>query len=240
MRLLALLAAVVALAVPAVGCSQSTPGQAAAGDQIRAYILAHPEVIEEAIGKLQEKRQAAADTQLKAQLTANRAKIDRDPRDFVAGNPQGKITVVEFFDYRCPYCKAALPEITKLIESNKDVRLVFKEFPILSPISETAARAALGAKAQGKYWPVHQALLLEKNLDGATIDRILRENGVDVEKAHQEGAGKPVTDFLEETHALARTTGVTGTPAFIIGDKLVAGWVPADIQAGIEAARKKS
>src|SRR4051794_33826677 len=129
MRLFALIAALAALAIPAAGCGQSSPGQpspgqAASGDQIRAYILAHPEVIEEAIGKLQEKRQAAADTQLKAQLVANRAKVERDPRDFVAGNPQGKITVVEFFDYRCPYCKAALPEITKLIADNKDVRFV--------------------------------------------------------------------------------------------------------------------
>jgi protein-disulfide isomerase len=244
MRPIALLAVLAALAVPAAGCGQSnpakSPGQAAAGDQIRAYILAHPEVIEEAIGKLQEKRQAAADTQLRAALAANRAKIERDPRDFVAGNPQGKITVVEYFDYRCPYCKAALPEITKLIESNKDVRFVFKEFPILSPISETAARAALGAKAQGKYWPVHQALLAEKNLDAATIDRILAQNGVDVAKAHVDGASQSTTAFLEETRSLGKATGVTGTPAFVIGDRVVAGWVPEDIQAGIEAARKAS
>jgi protein-disulfide isomerase len=244
MRFLALIAAVALLAIPAAGCGQSakpgaTPGQAAAGDQIRAYILAHPEVIEEAIGKLQEKRQAAADTQLKQALVANRAKVERDPRDFVAGNPQGAVTVVEFFDYRCPYCKAALPGIEKLIADNKDVRFVFKEFPILSPISETAARAAVAANAQGKYWPVHQALLAEKNLDGAAIDRILKDNGVDVAKAHADGAAKPTSDFLEENHALARTTGVTGTPAFIIGDKVVAGWVPEDIQAGIDAARKK-
>lgn len=240
MRLFALIAAVFALAIPAAGCGQSsTPRQAQAGDQIRAYILAHPEIIEEAIGKLQEKRQAAADTQLKTSLAANRSKIERDSRDFVAGNPDGKITVVEFFDYRCPYCKAALPEINKLIAGNKDVRFVFKEFPILSPISETAARAAIAAKAQGKYMQVHEDLLAEKNLDGASIDRILKDNGVDVQKAHTDGASAPTTAFLEENHALARATGVTGTPAFIIGDKVIAGWVPEDIQAGIEAARKK-
>ncbi|HTI66558.1 MAG TPA: DsbA family protein [Caulobacteraceae bacterium] len=242
MRFFALIAAIALIAIPAAGCSPSgkAPGQAAAGDQIRAYILAHPEVIEEAIGKLQERRQAAADTQLKAQLVANRSKVERDPRDYVAGNPNGKVTVVEFFDYRCPYCKAALPEIAKLIADNKDVRFVFKEFPILSPISETAARAAYAAKAQGKYWPVHQALLAEKNLDGESIDRILRDNGVDVARAHADGAGKATTDFLEETRALGRATGVNGTPAFIIGDRMVSGWVPADIQAGIAEARKKS
>ncbi|OYX31487.1 MAG: hypothetical protein B7Y99_10165 [Caulobacterales bacterium 32-69-10] len=248
MRLSILLAATAALALSAAGCSQAAPGPkaasapsagAAAGDQIRAYILAHPEVIEEAIGKLQEKRQAAADTQLQQTLAANRAKIERDPRDYVAGNPQGKITVVEYFDYRCPYCKAALPGINKLIADNKDVRFVFKEFPILSPISETAARAAIAAKAQGKYMQVHEDLLAEKTLDAASIDRILRDNGVDVAKAHAYGAAQPVSDQLLETNTIARATGVNGTPAFVIGDKVVAGWVPEDIQAGIDAARKK-
>lgn len=239
MRLPALLAALAVLALPAAGCGQSNGAKVPGGDQIRAYLLDHPEVIEEAIGKLQEKRQAAADSQLKQTLAANRPKLERDSRDFVAGNPKGAVTVVEFFDYRCPFCKSALPEINRLLESNKDVRFVLKEFPILSPLSETAARAAIGAKAQGKYWPVHQAFLAEKNLDEAAIDRILRENGVDIAKAKADGAAPPVTEALAEAHTLARAAGVTGTPAFLVGDKLVAGWIPADIQAGIEAARKK-
>jgi protein-disulfide isomerase len=239
MRLIPILAAAAALALTAAGCGQAAQQGAASGDQIRAYLLAHPEVIEEAFTKLQEKRQAAADTQLKQTLASNRTKIERDPRDFVAGNPQGPVTVVEYFDYRCPYCKAALPEINKLIAANKDVRFVFKEFPILSPISETAARAALGAKAQGKYMPVHEDLLAAANLDGAGIDRILADNGVDVEKAHQAGAAQSTTAMLEETHAIARAVGVTGTPAFVIGDKVIAGWAPADIQGAIEEQRKK-
>lgn len=242
MRLNLIIAAAAALAFTAVGCSQAAQtgtGASASGDQIRAYILSHPEVIEEAIGKLQEKRQAAADTQLKQTLASNRSKIERDPRDFVAGNPQGKVTVVEYFDYRCPYCKAALPEINKLIAANKDVRFVFKEFPILSPISETAARAALGAKAQGKYMAVHEDLLAAASLDGAGIDKILADNGVDVQKAHQVGAAAETTAMLEEGHAIARAVGVTGTPAFVIGDKVVAGWAPSDIQSAIEEQRKK-
>jgi protein-disulfide isomerase len=241
MRLTVLIAATAALVLSAAGCGQaaSGPSAGASGDQIRAYILAHPEVIEEAIGKLQEKRQAAADTQLKQTLAANRSKIERDSRDFVAGNPQGKITVVEYFDYRCPYCKAALPGINKLIADNKDVRFVFKEFPILSPISETAARAAIAAKAQGKYMQVHEDLLAERNLDGAAIDRILRDNGVDVAKAHAYGAAQPVSDMLLEINTIGKASGVNGTPAFVIGDKLVAGWDPEQIQAGIEEARKK-
>jgi protein-disulfide isomerase len=238
MRLFPALGLIAALALATAACGQSGPAKSASGDEIRAYILDHPEIIEEAMAKLQTKRQADADNQLKLALTQNRTKIDRDPRDYVAGNPDGKITVVEFFDYRCPYCKAALPEIEKLVATNKDVRFVLKEFPILSPVSESASRAAIAAKQQGKYWPVHAALLSEKNLDDAAIERILKASGVDMTKAKADAVDKTVTAQLDETHALAKSTGVTGTPAFVIGDKMISGWVPSEVQAGIEAARK--
>jgi len=238
MRPLLLTGLIAALALASAACGQAAPGKgAAAGDQIRDYILAHPEVVEEAINKLQTKRQAAADAQLKQAVAQNRAQIEHDPRDFVAGNPNGKVTVVEFFDYRCPYCKAAMPEISKLLSENKDVRLVLKEFPILSPVSESASRAAIAAKAQGKYWPVHQAMLAEKNLDEAAIQRILMDNGVDVNAAARAATAQPTTTLIDDVHALARTTGVTGTPAFIIGDQMIAGWDPARIEEAIKQAR---
>jgi protein-disulfide isomerase len=246
MRFLSVLAAAALLALPTVGCSADTtkaPVSAqdkAFGEKVRAYLLDHPEVLEEAINKLQQTRAEAADKASGIALAANRAKVERDPRDFVAGNPQGKITVVEYFDYRCPYCKAALPDINKLIAENKDIRFVLKEFPILSPVSERAARAALGAKAQGKYLPVHKALMAEKNLDDAAIDRILVANGVDLARAKADGATKEASALLTETNEIAKLTGVTGTPAFIIGDKLIAGWDMDALKSEIEAARKAS
>jgi protein-disulfide isomerase len=209
------------------------------GDQVRAYILAHPEIIEEAANKLQSQRQAQAESAMKVALKENRAKNERDGRDFVAGNPNGKITVVEYFDYRCPYCKAAIGDLNKMLMENRDVRLVLKEFPILSPTSERAARAAIGAKAQGKYMQVHSAFLEEKNLDDAAIDRILKEQGVDVAKAKAVGQQASTDAQIQEIRALGRASGVTGTPAFIIGDKMISGWVPEEIKAGIEAARKE-
>jgi protein-disulfide isomerase len=244
MRLTPILGLVAATALVIAACGQAGPGKAAqagapGNDQIRAYLLAHPEVIEEALGKLQEKRQAAADAEIKAALAENRGKLEHDPRDFVAGNPNGKVTLVEFFDYRCPYCKAALPDIQKLIAQNKDVRFVLKEFPILSQVSDSASRAAIAAKAQGKYWPVHQALLSEKNLDEAAVARILKDNGVDLTKAEAVAKAKSTSDQIDDIHALARATGVSGTPAFMIGDKMIAGWMPDQIKAGIEAERKK-
>jgi protein-disulfide isomerase len=246
MRLLSVLAAVALIALPTAGCSADKTNPAATaedkafGEKVRAYLLDHPEVLEEAINKLQQTRAEAADKASGIALAANRAKVERDPRDFVAGNPDGKITVVEYFDYRCPYCKAALGDINKLIADNKDVRFVFKEFPILSPVSERAARAALGAKEQGKYLPVHNALMAEKNLDDAAIDRILTANGVDAAKAKAFGATKAAEAQLTDTNQIAKLTGVTGTPAFVIGDKLISGWDMDALKNEIEAARKAS
>jgi protein-disulfide isomerase len=244
MRFSALAAGILVLALSFTGCSRaaetSTPVPKELGDQIRAYILAHPEVIEEAANALQAKRQAQADASIKLALSQNRAKNERDGRDFVAGNPNGKITVVEYFDYRCPYCKAAIGDLNKLLMDNPDIRLVLKEFPILSKTSENAARAAIGAKAQGKYMEVHSAFLEEKNLDDAAIDRILKAKGVDVAKAKAIGQEASTTAQIEEIHALGRASGVTGTPAFIIGDKVIAGWAPDEIKASVEAERKKS
>ena len=233
-----------ALALPSVGCSaesapEKTSVDKAFGDKVRAYLMDHPEVIQEAVDKLQSNRQAALDKASREALTAHRSAVERDPRDFVAGNPNGKITVVEYFDYRCPYCKAAAPAIQKLIAENKDVRFVLKEFPILSEVSKHASKAALGAKAEGKYLPVHFAMLEEKNLDDAAIERILKEHGVDATRAKAVGENPDSTKQIEDVHALAELTGVNGTPAFVIGDTMVAGWDPAQIQAAIEAERKK-
>ena len=218
-------------------CGQGKP-TVAGGEQVRAYMLEHPEVIEEAMTKLQEKRQAAADAELSKVLAASKKDLESDGRDFVAGNPDGKITMVEFFDYRCPYCKVSRPEIAKFLAANKDVRLVMKEYPILSPASEAAARAALGAKAQGKYWPVHEGLMGAQELNGPEIDRILAGAGVDLAKAKAVGTSAAATNQLEDIRALARATGVTGTPAFVIDDVLVPGWDPERIAKAVVDARK--
>lgn len=225
-------------AFPALLLGACNRGGGVGGDQVRAYLLEHPEVIEEAMTKLQEKRQAAADTQLRQALSRSRDALERDPRDYVAGNPNGKITVVEFFDYRCPYCKAARPAIAKLLAENKDIRFVMKEYPILSPASEAAARAAIGAKAQGKYWPVHEGLMAAQTLDEPTIMQVLQSNGVDLKTALEVGTGAQTTKLLDDVRQLARSTGVSGTPAFVIGQRMVAGWMPEDIQKAIQDARK--
>jgi protein-disulfide isomerase len=234
------------VALAGAGChAQSSPESAADkafGAKVRAYLLAHPEVIQEAVDKLQAKETAAKDAEARAAVAAHRRALEHDAQDGVVGNPNGKITLVEFFDYRCPYCKAAEPDLQRLLAANPDVRLVLKEFPILdvedqSHISEDAARGALAAIPQGRYAQVHSALLAEHHLDEAAIRDVLSRNGVDLAKDQALSGAKPITDHLAENHALARDLGVDGTPAFVIGDAVISGAKLDDIQAAIAAAR---
>jgi protein-disulfide isomerase len=234
-------------ALAGAGChAQSSPestADKAFGAKVRAYLLAHPEVIQEAVDRLQAKETAAKDAEARAAVAAHRQALEHDPRDGVIGSPSAKITLVEFFDYRCPYCKAAQPAIQKLLDANPDVRLVLKEFPILdvedqSHISEDAARGALAALPQGRYAQVHEALLAEHHLDEAAIADVLKRNGVDLAQDKALSNGQPITDHLAANHLLARELGVYGTPAFVIGDAIISGVRVDDIQAAITAARR--
>ena len=221
----ALLACAV-LALPLAAC-QKKPADDAFGQKVRAYLLAHPEVIEEAVVKLQENKQAEAQKAAVASLAKYRDQLERDPRDFVA-NPDGKITVVEFFDYRCGYCKASAPEVLKLIRENPDVRFVFKEFPIFGGESNIAAAVALSPAGMPKNIELFDRFMAEKSLDEAAIDRHLRAVGVDPAAARAGGAGKEVQQHIADNRQLAMALGIEGTPAFIIGEHMVPG---ADMQA---------
>jgi protein-disulfide isomerase len=233
---------VAVLAICMTACGKS-PSAMAAGDpafdaRVRQYLLAHPEVIEEAIAKLQAEKQVAAAGVLAKRIDTHRAALERDPRDYVI-NPNGKVTVVEFFDYRCGYCKLAEPEMAKLIKANPDVRFVFKEFVIFGAQSEAAARAAIGARAQGKYYDLHQRFMGEKALDEAALPRLMQASGVDIAKAKAAGAQDAVTKQLADVHALAQQLGVEGTPAFFIGDTMVPGADMDAVKAAIASAKFK-
>ena len=169
----ALSGALAALVLTASACHAQPPESAsdiAFGKRVRAYLLAHPEVLQEAIDKLQDRADAQKAADARTAVASRRGLLERDPRDAVLGNPKGPVTVVEFFDYRCPFCKGAEPAVEKLLADNPDVRLVLKQFPILdiedqTHISEDASRAALAALAQGRFASVHRALLSQKRLD---------------------------------------------------------------------------
>ncbi len=152
------------------GCSRAQ--DAGFGEKVHAYLMAHPEVIREAVQKLQENEQAAADLKAKVSLNRYRQALEHDPRDFVA-NPNGKITVTEFYDYRCPHCINAAPAVLAIIKANPDVRFVFKEMPIFGDVSEQASRAAIAVKkAGGDYVGFYRTAMSTRGLDPAGISRI--------------------------------------------------------------------
>jgi protein-disulfide isomerase len=249
----ALAALILALAL--AGCQKSADGTAAAsvlsrahpddafGQKVHAYLLDHPEVIEEVANKLQEKKQAEAATAAKAEQAAARlaipryrAQLERDPRDFVA-NPDGRITVVEFFDYNCGYCKLAAPEVVKLIQENPDVRFVFKEFPIFGEESQAAARMALTAPAKAKGLALYQAWMAEKPLDGAGIDRHLSALGLAPAQVRKAAEAPEIAKQVADVRDLAVALKIQGTPAFFVGDTMIAGADMDGLKAAITQAR---
>ncbi|MBP5857664.1 DsbA family protein [Marivibrio halodurans] len=194
---------------------------------VRDYILDHPEVILEAVQRLQARQQAEEEARSQAALADRAEDIDNHPMDPTHGPADAPVTLVEFFDYNCGYCKKLLPVMTKLIEERDDLRIVFKEFPILTPESEIAARAALAADRQDLYLPFHQALMsMRGQMTEARILETAASVGLDLDRLRQDMAAGEISRHIAETKALAQEIGVTGTPALVIGDTLVPGAVP--------------
>jgi protein-disulfide isomerase len=222
MKVALLLAAAVVLA----GCQQQAP-DAAFGAKVRAYLLEHPEVIEEAVGKLQQTRMLEQARARASDIERYRDQLERDPRDFVV-NPNGAFTLVQFFDYRCGYCKVVAPEILKLARENPDVRVVFKEFPIFGAASDSAARIALTPQVKAKGVDLHQAMMADRGLDEAALDAHLRRVGLDPAAVRRAANSPGISAQIQETRLLAQALGLEGTPAFIVGDYLIPG---ADMNA---------
>jgi protein-disulfide isomerase len=245
------LAAAVAISPPASATEPAMPEQsspfsaderAALHAEIRSYLLANPEIVMEMVNILDERQKSASAVDDKSLIAANAAAIFDDGFSWVGGNPEGKLTIVEFLDYQCGYCRKAQPEITQLIEDAGDVRLIVKEMPILGPGSDLAARAAVatmvseGAEA---YARMHHELMTTKGqITDASLERAFANAGVDADKARAAMDDPEVTRRLDATHALAETLGVSGTPTFVVADQMVRGYVPlASMQGLVDQAR---
>lgn len=229
-RALAALAAALSLAA----CQKAD--DAAFGQRVRGYLMEHPEVLREAMIKLAENERIAASKAVTESMTRYRAQLERDPRDFVA-NPTGKVTVVEFFDYRCGYCKLAAPEVMKLISENPDVRFVFKEFPIFGEVSDTAARMALTPEGKAKGLALYGLWMSDKALNEPALDRHLASAGLDPAAVRKAAADPAVDRQILDTRALAGALKIEGTPAFIVGDTMIAGADIAALRAAITQAK---
>jgi protein-disulfide isomerase len=209
---------------------------------IHDYILKHPEVILDSVRALQERQRAADNARSREAIAGRRDELLRDPDSPVGGNHLGELTVVEFFDYRCPACKAVAATVKQLIREDPTLRIVYKEFPILGEESVLAAKAALAAQQQGKYSAFHEALMqAPEPLSLSQVLKIAAETGLDVEKLKTEMESPKIQTNLAKTRALAQAIGVNSTPTFVVGDDLVRGTIDlASFKELVRRARSKS
>lgn len=225
--------------------SSANAGNLTASDEKRIKelaieaILERPEIIEEAIARLrqlqdQRQQQAAVET-----IEKRRKDFLEDPNAPVLGNPDGDVTVVEFFDYNCPYCKRAVEPVRKLIEADGNVRLAYREWPILGEGSVFAARAALAARNQGKYEEMHVGLMSGRRVDEAYTIKVAEMIGLDVERLRKDMEAPEVRQHIELSMELAAGLGINGTPSFLVGHQLAPGLVPyEELVAMVARARR--
>ena len=211
------------------------------GGSVRSYLIAHPEVLDEVVAARQAGEDGARVDAINAAVAANPALLRPDPRDPAYGPADAKVTVIEFFDYRCPGCKAVSEDYLRLMRAHPDVRFVFKDWPILDrdgpPVSQYAARAALAAHQQGKYLEVYEALMAERSLSPEAIDRILSQHGVAIPEAQRVIAAPDTTRHIADIHTTAAAFKLTGTPTFLINGKTTASIAPEEVARAIAAAK---
>ncbi len=214
---------------PALDAKSAEPGGAPlAGDSleqlIEQYIRTHPEVIEQSLQALENKRATEEQQRQKTAIATHQPELLNDPDSPVSGNPAGDVTVIEFFDYRCGYCKRAASALTQLQQHDAAVRVVYKDFPILGETSELAAKAALASHLQGKHQAFHEALLAIKDeLTKEQLFRVAAATGLDIERLDGDINRPEWQAVIDRNRALAKKLGISGTPAFIVGNELVPG-----------------
>ena len=238
-----LLAALFAAGVSAQdGETRGGPGIALPTDQVEAivrdYLMREPEIVYEALQELQRREAAAEAERRTAALTARKDDLFHSVASPVGGNPEGDVTLVEFFDYRCGYCRRVVGSLRALVDQDEDLRVVFKEFPILGEDSVRAARAALAAERQGLYMPLHFALMAADDLSMDGIMQAAAGVGLDTGQLAADMEAPEVQAEIAATYALARDLGIEGTPAFVVDDELILGAVSQErLAALIDEAR---
>ena len=207
---------------------------------VKDYLMREPEVLYQALQVLQERHDAAQAQAQQAAVVQHKGEIFARADDPVIGDPQGDVTLVEFFDYHCTYCRGMVPIIKKLLSENPKLRLVLKEFPILGPQSVTASQAALAAAKQGKYREMHFALLDAPDLSREAILQIAAAHGLDTGRLAADMDAAAIKDHLGANLQLAQALGVNGTPAFVIGDQLIPGATELERLNQLVAGQRRS
>ncbi len=226
--------------------STDGPGKEAVEKIVREYLLKKPEIIEEAMLTRRRNQLEEQQKQQKEAISQNSEKLFKASHDFIAGNPEGDVTIVEFFDYNCGFCRRAFKDIAKVIEADKNVRVIFKELPIFGEQSEQAARAAIASIQQKKYFEFHRDMLVEPGrANEAKALKIAEKLGMDIEKLKTDMKSQSVTEALKANSDLANEIGLEGTPLYVVGDEIING-APEDLAdqiltrvASIRNSRKK-
>lgn len=244
-----ILAAATFLAPPALATElteMTADERAAFRAEVRAYLLDNPEVLMEAIDVL-ERRQAAAAVANDSELIANNAdELFNDGYSHVAGNPDGDVTMVEFVDYRCSYCRKAFPELKALIETDGNIRVIFKEFPILGEASTLSSQFAISTQlvaGQAAYGPMHDALMtLRGNPSEAVLVAMANDQGLDGEAIWNGMSDPRVAEIIRNNRLLGQRMQISGTPTFVVEDQMLRGYVPLEgmmqIVAELRAAKE--
>jgi len=210
---------------------------------MRDYIVGHPEVLQEAMAELDKRTQVAEGEKARSAVKNNAEAIFNSPRQVTVGDKQGDVTLVEFFDYNCGYCKHALSDLTTLMKNDSKLRVVLKEFPVLGPGSVEAAQVAVAVRMQDptgeKYMAFHQKLLGGRGqADKSHALAAAQESGVDMARLDTDMASDEVKKSLEESFKLAEQLGLNGTPSYVVGSDVVVGAVGlAALQEKVKAAR---
>ncbi len=230
------------ISVPAsAAAQQSTPLEQTEEEAIKALILQtireNPEVLMESLLAFREEARAEAQAEQFAAIERVSDLLRSDTNAGVLGNPEGEIVLIEFFDYNCPYCRRAAPILFELINDNPELRIIMREWPILGPDSELAARASLAALKQDGFAPFHEALMAQPRANSVMIRRAAEQAGLDYARLQADMQAADVTAHIEASHRAAAELGISGTPTFLIGDTLIPGLLEkADLQALISEA----
>ncbi len=220
----------VLFAAPASAQSFNAQEQAEIRAVVRDYLANNPDVLREALDALEQRVSAERWQQVRS-----------DSRDFSMGPADAPIVIVEYFDYRCTFCHAALEWVSDLARTRDDVRIVFKELPILSDQSIEASRASIAAMPQGRYWAFHRAMLEHRGeLDGARIDALARASGIDVPRMRRAMQSPEVSALLADNRAQAVEYQIDGTPGFIINGELVPGFRREALDARLREATRET
>lgn len=240
----ALIGALVTAAAPAALAQSAMTAEerTALRAEIRAFLLEEPELIVEVLDTLEQRRREQQEQSAQDALASNADLLMRDGFSYVGGNPDGDVTMVEFIDYRCGYCKRAHPHVLDLLAADGELRFVVKEFPILGPDSVFAGRAALASLRQkdgALYKPFHDAMIEHRGaLTETVVKQLAREVGLEIALLELDMADPEIEKQLQSTYELAGQLGINGTPAFVIGNQIVRGFVPSDQMAGLVAAAR--